>query len=478
MRLGLRLLFGFFLIAGVATYCILRVFIAEVRPSVRDVMEDVLVDSANLLAEQALPDLRAMAADGTLAGTRFAQSVARYAKRPVDAQIWGLHKNSLDFRVYVTDAAGRVVFDTGSPAAVGSDYSRWRDVARTLRGEYGARATREVQTDEDSSTMFVAAPVIDGDRIIGVLTLAKPQSTVLKFADRAERKITVAGIWLLAISLAIGVAVTLWTVHSVRLLRSYAQQARTGEHRPVPRLPGELGELAQAMGAMRERLDDRQKVEDAMRALTHELKSPLTAIGGAAELLQDELPRPDRERFAQQIAEQVQRLRALVDRLLELSKLESLQTPAHPEALALDDLVRAQIDTLAAALAQAGLGVRWLASDKPVVLGSAEALSLAISNLLLNAIAFAPANSILEVSTQRAAGSGEFVLRDQGPGVADYAWSQLGRRFFSLPSPRDGRKGSGLGLAIVRQVALLHGGNVAFEPAEPGLRVRLRLPLA
>ena len=78
MHLGLRLLFGFFLICGIAAVFILRVFLAEVKPSVREVMEDVLVDSANALAEQAAPDLRAMPAGGSLNGTRFAQAVADY----------------------------------------------------------------------------------------------------------------------------------------------------------------------------------------------------------------------------------------------------------------------------------------------------------------------------------------------------------------------------------------------------------------
>jgi two-component system sensor histidine kinase CreC len=55
--------------------------------------------------------------------------VADYRARPIDAQIWGLHKRTLDFRVYVTDASGRLVYDSGEQAAPGADYSRWRDVA-------------------------------------------------------------------------------------------------------------------------------------------------------------------------------------------------------------------------------------------------------------------------------------------------------------------------------------------------------------
>lgn len=479
MRLGLRLLFGFFLIAGLAAFFILRVVLAEVKPSVREVMEDILVDSANLLAEMAAPELRAMPAGGTLQDTRFAGAVKDYLARPVDAQIWGLHKRTLDLRVYVTDAQGRIVFDSGERAAPGADYSRWRDVLLTLRGEYGARSTRELPADDGSTVMVVAAPVraAPGGPTIGVLSVAKPLATVQQFIDRAERKIVSASAWLIAASLAIGLAITGWTVHSVRQLRRYALQAAAGQPPPVPALPGELGELASAMGTMRDKLDRRAEVEQGMRALTHELKSPLAAIGGAAELLHDELPAADRERFALQIGEQVQRLREMVDRLLELSRLESLQAPAHPRQLQLRALVDEQLAQRAALLSQRRLQATWLQNDESELTGDAEALAMAVSNLLANALDFAPDGSTLELGLARHGGELVFTLRDHGPGAPDYAAARLGERFFSTPKPHDGRKGSGLGLAIVRQVAQLHGGRLSFENAGPGLRVRLVLPV-
>src|SRR5215471_7687030 len=102
MRLGLRLLFAFFLVAGLAGFFVLQVFVAEVRPSVREVMEDIMVDTANLLAEQAADELRAMPPGGTLKDSRLARQVAAYRQRPVDAQIWGLRKRSLDKRIAIT----------------------------------------------------------------------------------------------------------------------------------------------------------------------------------------------------------------------------------------------------------------------------------------------------------------------------------------------------------------------------------------
>ena len=482
MKLGLRLLLGFFLITGIAAFFVLRVFVQEVQPSVREVMEDMLVDTANILAELARDDLSRLPPGGTLAGSRFAVAVKDYASRPVDAQIWGLDKRSLDYRVYVTDAHGVVVFDTGfreQAPAIGQDYSRWRDVARTLRGEYGARATREVQTDADSSVLYVAAPVLAADRqaVLGVLTVAKPVSTVAPFVARAEHKILVHGAWLLGLSALVGVLVTGWVIWSVRRLRHYAQHVQFGQREAAPKLSGELGELASAMEAMRDRLDGHAHIEQTVRALTHELKSPLTAISGAAELLQDALPPADRLAFSGQIQDQALRLRALVERLLELSKLEHQAVATQRQPLALVTVLDAVCRHADARLAHRELQLDWQARDEGQISGDPELLHLALANVLDNAIDFAPVGMALTLAVQRDGGQLEVSIRDRGPGVPDFAWPRLGERFFSTPRPAEAgqpsRKGSGLGLAIVRQVLLMHGGSLRFERAEPGLRVVL-----
>ncbi|WP_077035741.1 two-component system sensor histidine kinase CreC [Pelomonas sp. KK5] len=475
MRIGLRLFFAFFVITGLTAFFLLRVFMAEVQPSVREVMEDLMVDTANLVAERSRDELAALAPGGDLRGGPLAAELRRYATRSVDAQIWGLKKTTLDLRVLVTDDKGRVVLDTLEPGSVGQDFSKWNDVLRSLRSEYGARLSREVQSDDRSGVMFVAAPVRDAQgRLLGVVSVAKPLLAVEGFIGRAQRRIFWAGVLLLALSLAIGVAVTLWLVFSVRKLRDYARRVQLDRHEPAPQVPGELGELAHAMEAMRLRLDGREHIEHTVRALTHELKSPLAAIRGAGELLQEPLGEDDRRRFAAQVVEQGERLRELVDRMLELSKLEMREGPAHPQRLRFDELV----DEVLAAQPH-GLSVQWRAREPLALVADRELLALACSNLLGNAIGFAPAGSVLELSLQASpAGMAVFRLRDHGPGVPPAAWPHLGERFFSTARPGTATKGSGLGLAIVRRVAELHGGALRFEPAEPGLVAILELPLA
>jgi two-component system, OmpR family, sensor histidine kinase CreC len=481
MKLGIRLLFAFFVLNGILAFFVLRVFSAEIKPSVREVMEDMMVDTANILAEMASEDLAA----GKIEGGNFSAQVRRYGGRSIDAKIWGLSKQSLDFRVYVTDRQGIVLFDSEN-VAQGQDYSRWRDVARTLRGEYGARATREVQTDDKTSVLYVAAPVLQGEQIIGVLTVAKPISTVQDFIDRAERKVFQSGLLLLALSAAVGVIVTLWTVWNIRKLRRYAQQvgAPTSDAVAMPRVPGELGDLARAMQAMRERLEGRDYIETHVRALTHELKSPVAAIRASGELLESDLPFADQQRFASQVVSQSERLQRLVDQMLELSKLEQRMVSGgrlqQLQTHSLCEVVEQVMTHHASATTMKNIALcaNFIPATGQFCLKiEPELMVLALSNLLCNAIDFSPSGAQIHINLSNMAGHMHLSVQDSGPGVPDFALPRLGERFFTTARPDGERSGSGLGLAIVREIMRLHGGRLELINTSPGFCAEMILPI-
>ena len=101
-----------------------------------------------------------------------------------------------------------------------------------------------------------------------------------------------------------------------------------------------------------------------------------------------------------------------------------------------------------------------------------ELVTLAIGNLLDNAICFAPTRSTIRVELQGA----QVTVQDQGPGAPDYALARLGERFFTTAQPSGERTGSWLGLAIVRRVMTLHGGTLQVHNTTPDLRVTLDFP--
>src|SRR6476661_4978559 len=322
MRIGLRVFLGYFAIVALAALLLARVFVAEVKPGVRQAMEDTLAETANVLAEIATDDFLA----GHIADGRFAQRVKAVRSRDPGAQIWGFQKRAVTTRVYVTDAKGIVVFDSAG-RDVGKDYSRWNDVYRTLRGQYGARSTRSDPADANSTVMHVAAPLRDASgRIVGVLTVAKPNQTLAPFIARSQSKVMRWGWLLMGVALLIGLTTAWWFSRQLGALQRYAHAVTAGERATLPNAAGEFGDLGKALETMRVRLEGKQYVEQYVHTLTHEMKSPLAAIRGSAELLEAPMAEADRARFAAAIRAQTERLAQMIDKLLALAAVEHQQT--------------------------------------------------------------------------------------------------------------------------------------------------------
>ena len=134
MPLSIRIFLVYAVFIALTSYFVLSTVMKEVRPGVRQSTEETLVDTANLLAEIIHDDVR----NGTLDQSRLPDALKAYGLRQPAATIWGLPKNQVNNRIYVTDANGIVLLDS-SGEAVGQDYSRWNDVYLSLRGKYGAR---------------------------------------------------------------------------------------------------------------------------------------------------------------------------------------------------------------------------------------------------------------------------------------------------------------------------------------------------
>ena len=476
MRLGLRLFVGFFLVVALSAFFVMRVFVDEVKPGVRQAMESSLVDTANVLAVMAAADLKA----GRIAEGGFARDLALAAVRDPGARIWDVDKHGVELRVTVTDARGTVVFDSQG-RDLGRDNSRWNDVYRTLRGRYGARSSPEGPGDPEQTVMHVAAPVFDPEapgRLIGVLTVARPNRSIEPFIRAGERRMLRQGAWLVGLSALVAILVTAWLSRRIGRLARYARAVAAGQPAPPPpRQRDEIGDLGQALEDMRRKLEGKAYVEQYVQSLTHEMKSPLAAIRGAAELLQEPLPDRDRKHFAGRILEQQGRLTETIDKLLALAEVEQhgwLQRREPVDLRALLEEVAATVDPRLAPVR-----LQLSGPDTPVPAhGDRFLLRQALANLVDNALAFAPAGSTVELDLRRHDGQAQLRVLDRGPGVPDYAIARVFERFYSLARPGTASRSSGLGLPFVREVARLHGGRAWLSNregggAEAGLSLRL-----
>ena len=234
----------------------LSIFVQEVKPGVRRATEGTLNDTATLLAALARDDL--LSANPQQG--RLAQAFQSLNQQPINANISGIRKMRNEYRVYLTDAQGKVVFDS-SGQAVG-DYSRWNDVWLTLRGQYGARSTRSDPDDDNSSVMYIAAPVMDNGRIIGVVSVGKPNLAMTPVIKRSERRILWAGGALLGIALLIGGGIVWWINFSIGKLVRYADSVTAERPLPLPNVGSrELSKLAQALESMRVKLEGKTRLK-------------------------------------------------------------------------------------------------------------------------------------------------------------------------------------------------------------------------
>jgi len=472
MRLGIRIFLVYALFIALTGYFVLNTVMKEVRPGVRQSTEETLVDTANLLAEV----LREDVSKGTLSQSYFPEVLKAYGLRQPGATIWGMPKNQVNNRIYVTDAKGIVLLDS-SGEAVGQDYSRWNDVLLTLRGQYGARSTRSDPNDPNTSVMHVGAPIRDNGQIIGVVTVAKPNSSLQPYVDRTERRLLWYGAGLVVLGLLFAALLSWWLSKSLRRLTDYAQAVSEGRRVELPHYRGgELRQLSAAVEHMRTQLEGKAYVERYVHTLTHELKSPLAAIRGAAELLHEDMPLEQRRRFIGNIDSESARVQQLIERLLNLAMVEQRQTleehVAVPLAVLIDELLSAQ----SARIERKRLNVEQLIPADLKVTGERFLLRQAFANLLENALDFTPDHGTLCFVAQRDGERWKVSLFNSAEPIPDYALPRLSERFYSLPRPDSGRKSTGLGLNFVEEVVQLHGGALQIGNVEGGVLVSLWLP--
>jgi two-component system, OmpR family, sensor histidine kinase CreC len=465
MRFSFRILLGYFLIVGIAGAFVLKIVVDEIKPSVRETIEEVMIDTANLLAELAAPDVQ----KNDFINSNFAAAVSAYSKRDIKAKIWHFEKETLDFDVHITDAKGMVVFDsTGN--GLGKDYSKWRNIALTLKGKYGARSTRTQYNDDTSAVFHVSAPIFiasekDKTTLIGTLTVSKPIDTVQPIIDRAQRSIIKQGIALVFIAFALGLLMTYWLNRSVQKLVAFANVASKGETGPIPDIGSkELSSLANAMGQMRDELQGKRYIEQYAQALAHELKSPLSAITASAEFLADpNLSSEQRRKFNELLNAQTLRMRHSIDSMLTAARMEKTNLIEKPTLVHVNQLLSvciADYQDLSNAKS-VNLSARLPASLIELK-GDQAMLKLAISNLLSNAINFSSPGKSVEIALTKRDHTTRITVTDEGTGIPDYAKAHIGSQFYSLAQP-DGTKGSGLGLRIATQIIKLHGGTLTLE---------------
>jgi len=470
-----RIFLGIVLIYCVGIAALLYRVVGDIDPRYRESAEESLVEVSQLMASLVEQDVIA----GAINTARLEPLFRSVYAREFSAQIYGLHKTRVELRMYVTDRRGRVLFDsTGRDA--GADFSRWADVRRALDGQYGARTTRDIASDPRTSVMYAAAPIRWGPEIVGVVSVGKPVQSFGQFVQDARARTLWVGVGSALALLMLTLMVSVWLVRPFGLISDYWRWLRRQRELSAGRMVRRAVDTVRGgLREVRDALTGRSYVADYVQTFTHEIKSPLSAIRGAAELLQEPgMSEAERAHFLANISGESQRIQDIVDRMMQLTALETQRALDRTDTVALAGLLHEVAAAAQGAAAKRQIRLHVTIDSNARVEGDPFLLRQALTNLVDNAIDFSPAEAEVALGLHAGAREARITVRDHGPGIPDYARDQVFEKFYSLARPHNKKRSTGLGLAFVKEIATLHRGRIQLANAPRGGTIAtLTLPL-
>jgi two-component system sensor histidine kinase CreC len=475
VKISYRIFLGFVVILAAGFISLISWIMSDVNVQPKKSMEEPMADIAHVLAAYLEQEIQ----NNKIVTEPLRQVFNNVSKRRFMARIYELEKEKVNMGVYVTNKQGTVIFDSNKGQWEGEDFSEWHDVLRTMRGEYGARTTRLSPGDPLTSVAYVGAPVMVNGEIIGVCTVSKPWKSINTFIDTTRRNIIGAGLLGFAAALVLSFFISRWITLPIRRLTNYAEIVKEGDRPLFPDLgKGEIKELGESFEKMRESLEGKKYIEKYVQTLTHQLKGPLSAIKGAAELLQEDLPEQDRKKFITNIDLEGNRLQRIVERMLELASLEHRRELQNVETIDLSQMVKDIVEEMSVILEKKEIILSLKVGEGFCLKGERFLVFQAVFNLLQNAVDFTPNGGFISVEIKEHFRRLFLIIRDSGEGIPDYAIDKVFDKFYSLQRPETGKKSSGLGLSLVKEVAELHKGEITLKKNKPhGTVAMLRLPM-
>lgn len=482
MKVRTRIIIGLLLITGLGFYYLTNWIINDLRPHYLKSMEESLYDTSILLSSL----LSATLKNDSIYTEDLSKGFIEAYKRDLKAKIYDLEKTKTNLRVYVTNKKGIVVFDSENGKDEGKDYSKWNDVVRCLKGKYGARSSRQNENDENSSVLYVATPITNSQKeVIGCLSVCKPVKSINLFIFQARDKIMIGGAIAGLTVIALGILLSLWVTWPINKLTNYAHKISKGENVSLPKLGtfkknshSEISIMAEAFEEMRETLEGKKYIEQYIQTLTHEIKSPLSAIQGASELLTENMPKEQQIKFLNNIKNESGRIRAIVEKLLQLSSLENRKSLQNIEQISINTLLDETLDSLHPVITQKEIKVIKNFSSDISIPGERFLLRQSFENILNNAIDFSNNKESIEVNLHKNDTNVLIEIIDNGPGIPQYALNKIYDRFYSLTRPNSQKKSSGLGLSFVKEAITLHNGFIEIKNGQNcGAICSITLPL-
>jgi signal transduction histidine kinase len=387
--------------------------------------------------------------------------------------------------IRVMNPDGVVVATTGEE--LGLSLAGREEVARALRGEHVSVLRQRVSDEPDPGLasisrstgvrVFVAMPIVENDRVLGAVLAARTPANIVQTLYRQRETLFFGMLAVLTVVFAVSLFTAVTIARPVKAVIRQTDRAVRGEKgaviplsRPVTR---EVAQLSEAVAQLARTLEDRADyIRDFAAHVSHEFKTPLTAMQGAVELLEEHgagMTPAERDRFHANLRANIARLDRLVRKLLDLARAD-MTKPGKDLAQVTPVLERTiqryrdqgcDIDLDAPA---ASTTVRF----------AEETLESVVSNMIENALQHGGAQVAVRVHATTADDFLVLRIEDDGPGVSGTNRVEIFEPFFT--TARD-RGGTGIGLAVVKSLLAAHHGGISLIPSQRGAVFEIRLPL-
>ncbi len=376
-------------------------------------------------------------------------------------------------RFRIVSPKGIILFDSGKKSMNGVNIANRKEIAMAMTGKYGARWA----LSEDRSHVFyyTASPIDHDGRLACISYVSRHTGPITKAIIKMALDQRIALICSLAFAVILSAIVAQTLTRRLRRLTRSAMLYAQGKAILDLQVGGndEIAQLGHAVNHMASEIEKRNDYNrDFISAVMHELKTPITAIRGAAEVLQQGAAEKKevRDKFLSNIRYESDRLTRMVGELNELTKLDADTLRGHREAVdycqCIEDTLERLVPTFDEKHASFSISIPGEPIAALIMPGRIEQV---ISNLLENAFRYTPPSGHVELVVEQDGDSiVRTIVRDNGPGIAPGNMDKVFDKFFTT-EPKDVPReyGSGLGLAIARNIVENHQGRIWVE-SEPG----------
>ena len=310
------------------------------------------------------------------------------------------------------------------------------------------------------------------------------ESAVLsQAAERTQKMLLWQSLTLLPVAFLVALVITFLVAQPIRRMDAAIRRLGEGEYADPISIdgPGDLRTLGERLDWLREQLFELDiEKQRFLRHVSHELKTPLTAIREGSELLSDEIGgplTPQQREIAGILRENSLRLQKMIENLLHYTAVQYKKPQLKLEKVELGTLMDEVMESYALTLKSKQ--IRVLREFQLVHMrGDSERLKTVMDNLISNAVKYTPASGRIRISAKQEEQSAIIEVHDGGPGVMAADRAKLFDPFYRGDGMYDSLvSGSGLGLSIAKEYVEAHGGEILLLPSEQGAHFRVRLPL-